>query len=304
MAQQIIIDTATGIAKLVELRELGEAPLDALAPHLITRQATIMPVLPDHTRVAYYNPETRQGAVIVEKHPTVETIVVGYDTGYRDLADEDRERVERGGERRAEFRIPLPYIEFEFQFALIDGTGRDNTTFDDHLVQFRIDKTHAYMRPNPIRALDDPLWWARIPNISPGGSICWGQTRADTGSLSARIDEKVKTFFRTPFNNHLGMPIPSKYTSYSAWERDADTIGAYLDWPEWNTSEYTVTAVLGTTAPQDTTALVETGTAWNLPEPPRMFTIGRAREWANSLDTRARRVVLEAVTEVLAETPA
>lgn len=296
MAQHILIDTTTGIARLEETTLLAEAPLASLAPHLTIATPTIFPVLPDHTRIAAYNPETMQGTVYVESIPTVRRIAVHYDMGAQGVPTRDYQRARNN---RAEFEIPLPYIYFEYGFEIIpegaDGYDRVNGQL---LVQFRIDQTNAFMRPNPIRSLDDLLWPARIPNVRNSGSICWGTLRADTTSLSARIEEQTRTFWHTIFNNHLGMPTPEKYPDYTAWEADKDNIGAYLDWPEWNNGlGQRIKDRLGNQNPG--TTLVEDDTIWGIAPPPEAFTVGRAREWAANLDERFRRVILEAIRQEL-----
>lgn len=309
MTQQIIIED--GIARIVEQSIIGEAPLAALSDLIVTRKPTIFPVVPDHTRLAAFDPNSGKGMLFIEKSPSVELITVHWDQGNYGAVDIDYSR--RDGDDNTEFRLPLPWLYFAYTFQTIPGDGRDHTVYGvDTLVRFSIIEADLFWRKEQMRSADDMLTVAKLPNVESTAHICWGGTRADTTSLSARIDEQTKTFFRTIFNNHLRMPMPADYTSYTAWEKDADKLLAWMSWDnEWDPTNTTQVKALDhinacfATAPTAGQAigLRDGGANWDLPEPPNIFTIGRARQWARNLDPRARRAMLAAIEVELAAAP-
>jgi hypothetical protein len=291
--RQIIIEN--GVAKTVETTVIAEAPVELIGQHLVTYKPTTFPVLPDDTRVAHFDPTTQAGAVIVQRPPRLQILDVHYDVGERGMVPEDiaRRKTDANGQYRDEFSVMLPYLQFAYNFRI----GTPGHTWHDGTTQtFSIDKAYLYWSKDPIRSLDDKLWPAKLLNIETDGRICWGTTRADTESLSARIDHQVKSFNATTFNNHLQMRRPHGIASYDAWERQsAEDPLAYRSWTEWQQPALTVKQVLGIDPTPNNILNGEAPAAYNLPDPPRQFTVGRARQWAQELDERERRVILEAV---------
>lgn len=296
--QQIIIED--GLARLVETNVVREVPLADLEPHLITYRPTTFPVLPDHTRAVFYDPNAKQGAVLVSRAPKISHFDVHYDVGHRGLTTEDIARIKPGD--RDEFDLSLPWLHFVYHFRT--DVGAPTETFAGDITRdFAIDGAYLYWTRDPIRSLNDHILPAKIPNINTSGSICWGYTRADTTSLSARIDHQVKTFEHTTFNNHLNMPRPNGVLSYDQWERESrDNPLYYLNWEEWQNlanAGHTVQSLLQARG----VTIDGTGdAALDLPEPPRLFTVGRAREWARAIEPQQRRVILAAIQHELTET--
>lgn len=302
MSQEIhIVD---GIAKKVEITILEQAKLEDLDKHLIAYKPTLTTVMPDNVRVSMFDPNTQTGKLLIHRAPKLETINIHYDMGANRVNPTDWARKKTG--ERDDFKIMFPWLSFLYTYRLIDGPGLANHG-REHPDNFSIDSVRVYWSRDQIRKLSDNLWIAKMPNLQGGGEVCWGTTRADTTSLAARIDQQVKTFHRTPFNNHLTLPVPHGMTSYDDWEKNSVDPLAYLNWTEWQQPPVgTVEALMGTAGFTGQQLTGDGEAVWNVPEPPTVFTFGRAREWAKELGTREprlKRVFLAAIIEELANTP-
>ena len=285
-----IIEIEGKVVRHVERNIISETTLAAAAPHLERRAPSIFPILPNNTVLAGFDPDNNRGAVIVERPPERININVHFDrglTGNTPNADYNRGV-------RSTFHIQLPYLYFVYGFTMRPHQVNDAIGLAD----FTLDTSHVYWRPDPLRKMDDRLWPALLPNVT-GGRICWGYTEHDNDTLAVRINHMVNEFPITTFNNHYGMPRPSRYESYVAWEEASENPLVYRDWEEFTRNQGSVKAgehlraTMGTNYaelpfPTDEANVLIT-------EPPRQFTYGRLREWFNSIPEPLRaRFIAEA----------
>lgn len=300
MTQRIMIEG--GIARFLETRVTAEVPLADLMPHLVQRLPTITPILPDGTRLIAYDPESKNGVLAVEVSPRVTTMDMHFDGGDHGAEHEDYAR--RDNHNHAKFKLALPYLIFAYNFSFnpTTVTERYDRVVLGQDIRFTIKDVILYWRNAPLRKPTDGLWVAKIPNLYEGGGICWGDTTADTTTLAARVDDQIKNFFIHGFTNHLGMKRPvNDVSSFTDWEtQSAKNPVFWTGWEEWKTPANKTFADLSTSIQLPTVGETPT-TILDLPEPPRVFGIGRAREWTATLDPRARRVIAQAIAEVLAE---
>ena len=267
---------------------------------MITRLPSVTPILPWGSRLVAYDPGSKNGVLAVEVPATIVTLKMHFDTGQNGATTEDYARRDRQS-NRAIFKIAMPHLVFANEFTY-DETAATGAQRIGQAARFAIGRVRLYWRPAPLRDHTDGLWSASIPNLYGDGGICWGNTTADTTTFAARIEDQIKNFFTNGFTNHLGMKKPDDVNSYVDWEMEtaADPV-CWLNWPLWSTPAPRTFASLATGI--TTEPLVAPTLTMNLPEPPRVFGIGRAREWIGTLDERAQRVVLEAMRDALTEAP-
>lgn len=286
--QQIIIEG--DIAKIVQTEVIAQAPVSSITGFLERRLPTTFPLLPDHTRLAAFDPETKRGMFLVEHAPLKTAIQLHEDRDEERIADIDRPRFDN--QLRAVFNVLFPYQYFAYPFQITaDHEGR--------ITQFYLGDIYLYWAPNQITTYDDPLWYADLNNIDSDARVCWGQTTTGEETLSRRIDAQVKTFAATVFNGHLGMH-PAGYDSFTEWEALAanpDPL-AYSDLPLFaKPPETTVRAILERHWEGDPPPIAADRTNQNFtPPPPGHFTLTRAREWAAALDPNQRRLFLNALS--------
>lgn len=293
MTSRIVIEG--DIARYEEVTIHAETPLVDLMPHLQTRLPTIFPLIPDNARVMGFNPQTNSGAVFVELPPARRRIRASL-AHYNSLQTDANHNVDEEG--YATFNIAFPYLIFAFGFTFHEREGS--------LVDFSINSWRLFQRPSRIMNMTDPLWIARLMNVDEAGGICWGSTRADTASLTGRIDEMVKSFSRTIFNPDLGMRRMGGYRSYTSWERASENPLVFTEWPEWatipsRTVQSVTDEILGRSIPvADISEYTDA-----IPAPPNIFSVARAQQWFNELDQPHQRRFLFALNQQLqgAEAP-
>lgn len=281
------------IARLVKRQITAEVPLSELMPHLTIQQPTFLPVLPDHTRIVAFNPETRRGAVLIELAPSRKGFRIHNDQG--ETRGPDAKRQNEAPDLVGVFQLQLPWAYFIYSFRI----GTDNTAITGGKLQdFTIDQGLYFWRPDRIQKLDDQLWGGRIPNVDTQGWICWGNSRHETTSLANRINDMVKNFTNTKFNYHLGAPKPSIYPNYTEWEKDSlKNPLCFSAWEEWKTLPgRTIQSVFESLMDKDLPAASDLSRSeLAIPEPPAYFSVARAAEWMNALPEQSRARFLHAL---------
>lgn len=297
MAQTIEIDG--GIARVIERRIVAQAPLDQLAPFLEVRLPTILPVLPDHTRLIAFDPNTKKGVLMVETIPFRQWVTCHADPNDYNFAPDDQDRLRAAKDHRAAWNVLFPYQYHAYDFLL--DTGPSGVGVQN----FQLNAGFLYWRPTKFTKLEDELWPAQLFNIDTNARICWGYTQAETASLAQRIDDQVKSFQATIFNTHLGAKKPVSYGSYVEWEKAADKNPLdFLNWPEFKKKGITtgkklveqISALGAVPADLDNTTSI-------IPPPPDTFTIGKAVDWFNRIDPQQRKLFARALERAIAEAP-
>ena len=284
--QQIIIEGNS--ARLVEITPLATAPIEALAPFLETRLPFITPILPANTSVLWYDPNTKAGAVVMESKPRVAPMRVHNKLGRGAPADADR----WDARQYAVFRLALPWVYFIFSFEA-NHAGKENQLLSD----FRILDTFIYWTNTPIATAESHVWRPQIPNTFEDSRICWGSTEGTTTSFGKRATDLVNNFFDTGFNDHVGFSYPHDYGSFTEWETASlDDPNVWMKWRNW--TAVTGRRTLAQTLPElAELQRAEPQTQWLIPEAPTQFTIERARQWAQAMNERDRRIFLAAIRE-------
>jgi hypothetical protein len=282
--EQIIIEG--DVVRRVRTDILDETLLANLAGHLTTRLATTLPILPQNpTRYISFDPEAGTGLILLETRPRRHIIQVRHNT---DRFPEDAARRDDDGLSR--FNVQLPYQYFAYSFEFHEQAGA--------LARFTVGHAFLFWAKDPIREPTDTLYLAHCPNVDVSGSICWGSTRSDASSLSAKLDDQVNNFFTTQFNEDLGHTTPFG-TSMTLWEANSsdDDPLAWRNWDYWDEARAVpVNEVAAHMRLAPPTNIADLNPAFiRLPELPTNFTVARAQEWLNSLEPAARRRLLAAV---------
>ncbi len=286
--QQIVIEG--DIARVVETTTLHQAPLEDLLPKLERRIPTILPMLPDGTRFAYYDPDSKKGHFLIERKPTRQTINVKL-TREDVLPEIDRQRADDDEWCAFNLQFPYAYFSFPFEFTL-DG---------QRMTDFVLENGSLYWSPTALENTDSKLWYARMPNIMGSGRICWGAVRNETATLRRRLDDKVKTWYATAFNDHLDATAtrPEHLDSLTAWEEESNDPLAFTNWPMFRTGGHTVETILRITPDDPAIVAAQINDALHVvPVPPADFTIGRMRTWYAELDEYARNRLQRAIALV------
>lgn len=292
-----VIEIEGGIARVVDRRVVSQAPLEQLAPFLETRMPTILPILPDHTRVVAFDPNTKKGILIVETVPFRQHVTCHVELhDYNFTSQDDLNRIANTRDRRVVWNLQFPYQYHVYTFSLDTGpTGQG-------LQNFQLNEGKLLWRPTKMTKLDDGFWPAQLFNIDTNARICWGYTQAETASLAQRIDDQVKSFQATIFNTHLGAKKPHNYSGYTAWEEASDKNPlCYLDWSNFKTNPmYTGTKLVESITNAGAIPANLDNTTSIIAPPPDTFTLGKAREWMERIDPQQRKLFLTALAKTLA----
>lgn len=301
-----LIEIENGIARIVDRTVSSEVPLADLMPQLETRRPTYLPIMPDHARVAAFDPESGRGGFLMELAPAVRHLRIDNE-GDDVNEDDDQERFENATERNegaiAVFHLQFPWHYFFYSFRI----GHDGEDWNDgRLVDFTIDHSLFFFRPDRLKSLEDRLWTGTIPNVDGGAAICWGYTRHETASLHERINDMIKNFTSTIFNYHLGAPRPPDYGSYTEWEKAG--LANPLIYREWQmftqgTGLLSVQQLFAQNVEALPAPMDFTNSHIIIPEPPPMFTVARALEWMENLPEHSRERFLHALRRHTDEHP-
>lgn len=290
MTDRVVIEG--GVVRHERIETVSQAPLEALAPHLVKPIATILPVLPANpVRYIAFDGETNRGLMLVEKAPGLRHIRVAHEGAHY---TDDYQRRDAAGDagQAGTWRVQFPWSYFAFPFRVsVQGAGV--------LHDFVIDNTLLYWSREQFRTTQQQLLPARAPNVDEDGRICWGYTRAVNTSLSERVDDYINNFSTTTFNEHLGHVTPFG-TSLTEWETQspADNPLAWRDWPIWEQQAgrfITVDQIPHETPATPLEAAQLDPTYIELPPVPQNFTIARAREYLLGLAEPARQRLILAV---------
>lgn len=292
------------IVRHIRREVVSETTLALAAPHLERRAPSLYPVLPRNTVVAAFDPDAKRGALIVERVPERVNLNVHFDMGL--TGNTPNEDYNRG--RRAQFNIQFPYLYFVYGYKM------DVRPVGDHvgLARFSLDRSNLFWAPKPIVNLDDRIWPAKLANVNNSALICWGTPNWDTqDTMATRINQMVNEFPITTFTNHYGMPRPSDYASYVAWEAASENPLCFRDWEQFKTNtgskkvdEFILKIMANGTGvdytgmprPEDMAEVI-------IPEPPAQFTTGRLRQWIETIPEPLRRRFLAEAARVGAEEP-
>lgn len=288
--EQIIIEG--DVARRVRMEVLDETLLANLAPHLTTRLATTLPVLPQNpARFINFNPETGDGIILIETRPRRHIIQVQHRS---DRYARDAERRDDDGLSRFNVQLPYQYFAYAFTFH----------TRQDALANFTVGAAFLFWAKEPFREPTDTLYVASCPNVDSSGSICWGSTRSDASSLSAKLDDQVNNFFTTIFNEDLGHMTPFG-TSMLEWEEASEDPLAWRTWEYWdNARAMTVEEIADHISAAPLTNMAELNPAFvAIPPLPENFTLARAQEYLSSLNPGAHRRLAAALATVQAPDP-
>lgn len=282
--ERIVIEGS--IVRHERVSVVNETALSELERHLVRYEATTFPVLPYGTVFLSYDRNTGQGFLLVEQKPQRISLGMVHRRGHPDEGHNRANGIDH-------FNIQLPYQYFAFRFRL--GINTTGTPFN-----FTIDNYHLYWRNMPFTQPTDTLQVAALPNVNERGGICWGSTLAHTpnDNLATRINAMVIMFPHTTFNEDLGHRTPFN-GSLTQWEEDSVHPLNYMNWPFWqNTPTFTADQIMGIFN-MPPLPMAEINPAYvELPELPQNFTVGRARQWLNSLPDNTRRRMLQAITEI------
>jgi hypothetical protein len=292
MPDRIVIEG--GIVRSERIEVLGETALSLIEPYLTRYERTTFPVLPRGTVHLAYDRNTGAGHLLVEQPPQRHTLAVAHHGRYN----------EQGHGRNPEgadlFTVQFPYQYFAFTFTM--------RIREDYPVNFTVDGNLLYWRPLPLTSEDDWLYPAAVPNVDPGGGICWGGTlhHADNTSLVQRINAMVNSFAHTTFNEDLGHRTPFG-TSLTRWvESSADPLAhlsrAYWQNPERPTDLRRAAFQLQNINHQiggERLPIAEINPSFvAIPELPDNFTVARAREYLRQLPEGPRRRMIAAVASL------
>lgn len=278
------VEIEGSVIRHIRTTVMSEAPLSEVQPRLVTRLATVFPVLPSAapTRYLEFDPNTGRGILITEQAPQLRRIRVRHTRG-RDAVYRDDAAREADSDGASAWNVMFPYTYFVFPFRMTEQTA-------GRLSSFTIDGTMLLFRRDPFRSQEDTFWNARTPNVDNGGGICWGGTLSPQPSFSAHIDYMINTFYTSTFNQDLGHHTPFN-NSLTEWEAHSGPLD-YLTWPMWdgpgaqNINAIRAYLVGGQPVPN----IAELNPAFvALPELPQNFTVLRAQQWLNSLPEGARR---------------
>lgn len=294
MPQKIVIEG--GIARVVNEQVVAEAPLEQLAPFLETRLATVLPILPDHTRLVAFDPNTKKGILIIETVPFRQHITCHAERGDYNFTGEDLNRIAQFPDRRAVWNLQFPYQYHVYTFATDTGpTGQG-------LQNFQLNEGKLYWRPQKFTSLEDKFWTAQLFNIDTNGRICWGYTQAETASLAQRVDDQVKSFQATIFNTHLGAKKPHTYQTYVEWETASNNPLCYLEWSNFKQpTNLTAKALIDSLGAKDMPIADTSKTTDAIPQPPDVFTVGKALDWFKGISPQQRKLFTVALARTMKE---
>lgn len=287
------------IARLVETAVISEVPLSEMMPFLTFQQPTFLPVLPDHSKVVAFNPETKRGAILIELPPAKKYLRIHNDR--YNTTGQDAERQNKEQDQVGVFGLQMPWQYFMWAFRI----GGDQAIVGGQLQDFTIDQGLYFWRKEKISKLEDGLWPGAIPNVDNSGWICWGNSRHDTTSLADRINDMVRNFTNTKFNYHLGARMPAEYRQYTSWEKASDNPLVYQTWNMWNTPHsYTVHSLFQDILMENLAQPSDLShSEYAIPEPPPQFTVAKASEWMDSLPEQSRNRFLHALRRWTDEHP-
>jgi len=296
MASEYIIEIENGVARSVERRIHGEISLDSLRSQLETRLPTVYPILPDNTKVFSFDPNNKRGALIVELKPARQYLTIMHDRNNGRTTEADNKRIKN---HEATFHIQLPYLCFFYSFTL---DTRGNTTLGEVIANFAMDKAMLFYRPRPITSLKDKLYPAMLWNVHRA-DICWGYQTHNKDSVAERINDMVKSFPHTRFTPHYGNPTPNGYADYTAWEAASEDPLLYdkWNWDNWPENFRTIEDMVNGNHNLELTLIDDSNSSYIIPPPPESWTVGRMREYFETLPDNARARFLSALKRELTE---
>lgn len=305
MTRTIEIDQNSGIARLIERAVVAEVPVASLSEYMEVRMPSIFPILPDHTRVVAFDPDSKKGIVIIEQTPARHRLTVHYDNGEYQTTAQDYQRRDKTT-NRAVFNIQFPYQYFAYAFQL-NTRGDQWNGMNAALADFTIEQGILMWRPTRLNKMSDELWPAKLWNVRNSG-ICWGGGTFETGSMAERLDDMVKTFPATEFTPHYGNPVPAPYRDYTDWEKASEGVKGATCYTEWDHFKneaplYTVQKFIDKHLAKNLTVADTEHVTVNIPEPPRMFTIGKMIEYFDTLPDNHKARFLQSLNRYIEGKP-
>lgn len=289
--EQIIIEGDK--ATLVRHEIVTETLLANLAPHLFVEKPVSMPMLPQNpVRFSHFDGTAGKGVFLIETYPRRTWMRMIHDRGEGDFPDDEARETDENGIAVFNVHIPWQYFAFPVTFT---------RNAEGQLIDFTVHRSRLYWAKKAIHTVDDELFIAPAPNVDELGYICWGGTGADTTHLHGRMDHLVNNFWSTVFNEHLGHQTPFG-GSLTEWEANSEGIEPHLQWDWWDSRrarKITVKDVMITAHDGTEINLASLDPSWtNMPDLPQNATVGRFREWIDSLPEGARRRLLLATQDV------
>ncbi len=169
-------------------------------------------LLPDGVRLFYSGAKT--AIAVVEQKPQVRTLM--FDQKYEDVKPVNPSKTKRA------YRLALPYIVWMFRWSM-DGS------------RYRFEYLFMTYRTEPLRGLNDTLYWPNLPNISAGtedGSnahpiVCMGSSFQDTtrGSVLDQAGQVLQHYWSSPYNDDLpvnfwnGTKLDKRIKTLPEWEK-------------------------------------------------------------------------------------
>ncbi len=139
---------------------------------------------------------------------------------------------QRPGSEPAHYRIALPYVVF------VVGVEAGQITY---LANF--------FRTQPIRSIDDQLFYSCLPNTSDDGVVCLGSVRVSGRSVGERIDALIGAFWASRFNQDLHrhpLPFSGGFRSWASRSRSDPLAALSLTYDQtWRTIRQVTAFMVG-----------------------------------------------------------
>jgi hypothetical protein len=165
--QQITIKD--GVVELQEVSEVKRTRLAEFSDALTAQAGTRTPILP--TGTIHFAARGKMSAYTIEAPPARRTV-----------------RFQPRDGRMQEFSIPMPWICLLITFC-----------------ERAMDAVRVFFSPVPVRALDQDLYHAPLPNrYAPDGMVCMGNFKFEiTLTQPDKIQDAVRHFFESTFTNEI-----------------------------------------------------------------------------------------------------
>lgn len=270
--RQIIIENNQ--ARIVDITESYPCSIEDLVKKLETKPDFQYGPLPEGTAFVAITDNGNRIRILIGRPPGIRQVTTDYHH-LRFVSTEDEGSTRT---RLRHYTVSLPWLYWHFSGSII---GTDDIS---------IDESYMYASLQKITSMSDMIYRVPLPNLYSDARICWGSSSPDSSIRGlARLDVLVNEYFNTEFNDDLYQPVPRPFTSMTEWQ--AATAAEKNTWTKLNLDP------MGILSDQflQPHLIANPQVTITIPPPPESFTIGRAREWMNSIPERDRRVILNAL---------
>lgn len=196
--------------------------------------------------------------------------------------------------------VMIPWTRFVFYCTNRSGLASPAWRLDDYRVFWSKNRYNAPDATDMIRAL--------VPNVYSDGRICFGSTGANANqSIADRLNQTVNEFYRTTFNNDLGIPYPNGWRGFRAWATATikDPLG-WMTWPDFedysNYSHWSWDNLIRDWSSSRVSRTADVVTADPIPPLALGASFGRTFEWLNDLTPIQRMRIRQSISEIPEDT--